>query len=81
MDQRDTQEGWYWIKYKNKHNKSTVCPCEVMLETSGPFKGIAMVRTARNDTFIEGPRHGGPGLKYAGKLDKSIRFGSRIEES
>lgn len=76
-----TSEGWYWIKYKNKHGKYTVCPCRVTLfNDGGKYAGSAIVHTARNDTFIEGPNHGGPGLKYDGKLDTSIRFGPRIEE-
>jgi hypothetical protein len=29
-----TEEGWYWIKYRNKRNKTTVCPCLVTI-----FKG------------------------------------------
>jgi hypothetical protein len=70
------EEGWYWIKYTNKRRKTTVCPCIVY-----HFKdGGTMVHTAWNDDFMEGPNHGGPGLKYDGKLDKSIRFGPRLPE-
>jgi hypothetical protein len=68
-------EGWYWIKYRNKRNKTTMCPAEVYhFEDKG-----SLVQSARNDTWMEGPNHGGPGLKYHGKLDKTIRFGPRIE--
>ncbi len=70
-----TVEGWYWIKYKNKRNSHTICPCYVTI-----LKRANVVVTARNDSFIEGPDHGGWGLKYDGKLDKSVRFGPKIEE-
>jgi len=68
------EEGWYWIKYRGKRNRMVKCPCQVWR-----FKdaGVCVV-TAYNDSFFEGPNHGGPGLKYAGKLDKSIRFGPKI---
>lgn len=70
------EEGWYWIKYKNKRNKYTVCPAEVF-----HFKdGTTLVASAKNDTFVEGPNHGGKGLKYDGVLDPSVRFGDKIEE-
>jgi hypothetical protein len=68
-----TVEGWYWIKYKNKRNYVSVCPCEVVL-----LQETTMVHTALHDSFYEGPNHGGPGLKYQGKVDKSIRFGPSI---
>ncbi len=70
-------EGWYWIKYKNKRNFFTVCPAQVINFAFG-----RVVLSARNDTFMEGPNHGGWGLKYAGesKVDTSIRFGPKIEE-
>jgi len=67
------EDGWYWIKYKNKHQEYTICPCSVVHLNETTF-----VQSARNDTFFEGPNHGGKGLKYQGKLDKSIRFGPRI---
>lgn len=67
-------EGWFWIKYRGKHG-TTLYPCEVF-----HFGEATVVRTTRNDTFHEGPQHGGAGLKYDGKVDKSIRFGPRIEE-
>lgn len=68
------EEGWYWIKYKTGKENLT-CPCAVI-----HLKEAIMVRTAFNTTFIEGPNHGGKGLKWAGdtKVDKSIRFGPRI---
>jgi hypothetical protein len=71
-----TDEGWYWIRYRNKRKKTTQCPCHV----SRFEDGAVLVVTAHNDTFMEGPNHGGPGLKYNGKPDKSIRFGPKIEE-
>lgn len=69
------EEGWFWIRYKGK-NGTVTCPCTIYHF----HDGSCLVQTARNDTFTEGPNHGGPGLKYAGKLDRSIRFGSKIEE-
>lgn len=69
-------EGWYWIRYRNKRNTTTQCPCYVSLFGNGG----CLVVSARNDTFVEGPNHGGPGLKYNGKLDKTIRFGPMIPE-
>jgi hypothetical protein len=72
-------EGWYWIKYKNKRNCYTVCPCYVTIFRSRNLTGN-LVHTARNDTFIEGPSHGGWGLKYNGKPCPDIRFGDKIEE-
>ena len=74
-----TTEGWYWCKYKNKRNKFSVCPCEVTIFSGPGLKGTH-VRSAYNTTWMEGPNHGGPGLKYDGKLDTSLRFGPRIEE-
>ena len=74
------KKGWYWIKYKNKHKEYVVCPCEVVLYNEGHLKGTALVHTARNDSFIEGPRHGGPGLKDGGKLCPDIRFGPWLGE-
>jgi hypothetical protein len=70
-----TEEGWYWIKYKNKHQKYIMCPAEVI-----HVKSETIVATSRNDTFVSGPRHGGPGLKNNGALDQSVRFGPKIEE-
>ena len=68
-----TVEGWYWMKYRNKRNCTTTCPAYVTI-----LDEAVVVVSARNDTFIEGPNHGGPGLKYNGKLDKTIRFGPHI---
>ncbi len=73
-----TEEGWYWIKYRGKRG-TTMCPCQVTIFKSG-LSGTA-VRTAWNDWFMEGPNHGGLGLKEGGgKLDKTIRFGPKIPE-
>lgn len=76
-----TEEGWYWLKYKNKHNKFTICPALVVILTieNDTIDGV-LVSSARGDTFVEGKAHGGPGLKQNGVLDKSIRFGTKIEE-
>jgi len=68
------EEGWYWIKYKNKRKRYTICPCLV----TWIGKGV-VVHTAGNDTFFAGPNHGGPELKYEGQVDKSVRFGPWIE--
>ena len=69
------EEGWYWIRYRGKHGWVR-CPCTVM-----HFKdGTNTVATARNDFFVEGPRHGGKGLKCHGKLDKNVSFGPKIPE-
>ena len=68
------EDGWFWIKYKNKRNKYTVCPCLVIHNSK-----TTMVTSAKNDTFYEGPNHGGKGLKYGGKIDTSVRFGPKIE--
>lgn len=69
------EQGWYWMKYRNKRNGFTIVPAEV-----NRFKdGTVLVHTAKNDTFIGGPNHGGPALKYSGKVDTSIRFGPAIE--
>jgi len=67
-------EGWYWMKYRGKHGM-VKCPAQVVILSRGN-----MVHSARNDTFFEGLDHGGWGLRYCGKLDKSIRFGPKIEE-
>jgi len=68
-------EGWYWMKYKNKRGGNTIVPAEVIR-----FKdGSVVVSSAKNDSFMAGPNHGGPELKYDGKVDKSIRFGPAIE--
>lgn len=74
ITQKETpqKEGWYWIKYRGKRGL-VVCPC--IVTHVGP---ATIVTTARNDSFIEGPNHGGMGLRYGGKLDKSIRFGPEI---
>lgn len=72
-------DGWYWMKYKNAEGRYIECPAYVSI-MRGPGMTANHVRSARNDSFIEGPSHGGWGLKYHGKLDKSIRFGARITE-
>lgn len=64
------EEGWYWIKYR--HGRSYKCPCEVTHLKIG-----TIVHTGRH-TFMEGPNHGGKGLKLAGLLIKSIRFGPKL---
>ena len=73
--------GWYWIKYKGKHG-TVSCPAEVIIfkPTAQSKMEANLVRSAFNDSWIEGPNHGGPGLKYHGKLDKTIRFGPKIEK-
>lgn len=53
VEETPTEEGWY-------------CPCYVTIFRGGNLVGN-VVHTARNDTFIEGPNHGGWGLKYNGK--------------
>ena len=70
-----TEEGWYWIKYR-RANHTRTCPCWVTRLKDG----TAHVKTAGHLSFIEGPNHGGPGLKVAGetKVQKSIRFGPPI---
>lgn len=75
VKQTPTKEGWYWMKYKNKRNTYTVCPAYVTIVGEA-----RMVHSAKNDSFVEGPNHGGWGLKYNGVLDPSIRFGPEIEE-
>ena len=70
-----TEEGWYWMKYKNKRNTYTACPALVVYVGEE-----VLVRSAFNDSFMAGPNHGGPQLRYDGKIDKSIRFGDRIPE-
>lgn len=75
------EEGWYWVKYKNKRSKYTVCPAQVIIfKSEGDGLNGNMVLTAKNDSFMEGPAHGGWGLRYNGVLDPSIRFGPKIEE-
>lgn len=74
-----TEEGWYWVKYKNKRNTYTVCPAEVFIGNTG-LKGSILIKSARNDTFISGPNHGGPGFRCHGVLDKTLRFGDNIPE-
>jgi len=70
-----TEEGWYWVKYRNKRNKTTMCPARVIwIDT------YVCVDSARNDSFQAGPDHGGPQLSCHGKIDKTIRFGPRIIE-
>jgi hypothetical protein len=64
------KEGWYWVKYRGKHGMTT-CPAHLMI-----FKdGTRCLHSARNDFFVEGPGHGGLGMKYNGKLDKTLSFG------
>lgn len=61
-------EGWFWMKYRGKHG-TVVCPGQVcIIDTE------TLVTSARNDTFMCGPNHGGPKLSYYGKVDPSIRF-------
>jgi hypothetical protein len=68
-------EGWYWMQYRDKHGEVSVCPCYV----AHLGNGTTLVRSALNDTWVEGPRHGGPGLKESGRaLDRSVRFGARL---
>lgn len=70
-----TEEGWYWMKYKNKRKRYTICPaCLIIVDN------ITIVHSAKNEVFMQGPNHGGEGLKYNGVLDPSIRFGPKIEE-
>lgn len=74
-------EGWYWIQYKGSRRQTVKCPAAVIIMNMKEDKEpTTLVQSARNDSWIEGPNHGGPGLKYCGKLDKSIRFGPKIEE-
>jgi hypothetical protein len=68
------EDGWYWIEYEGKHGL-VACPCRVTR-----LRDTTVVYTARNVTFIEGPGHGGPGLRCDGVLDASVRFGPAIEE-
>ena len=67
-----TVEGWYWMKYSR-----TVCPGYVTI-FRGAFSGIK-VQSARNDSFVAGPNHGGWKLKWNGK-PADVRFGPKIEE-
>lgn len=63
-----TEEGFYWIKY----GRGLICRCHVFLTDDSK---TVLVRTLYNDTFIEGPKHGGKGLKTPGEgPDKTIRF-------
>jgi hypothetical protein len=74
-------EGWYWIKYRGK-NGMTQCPAEIFIFDKHPDSTANLVNSARGDTWIEGPNHGGPGLKPKGQtiIDKTIRFGPQIED-
>jgi hypothetical protein len=65
-----SEEGWYWIKYRNKYNM-TVCPCSVVR-----FNSAVVVTTARNTTFIQYLQS--KQLRYNGKIDKTVRFGPKI---
>lgn len=70
-------EGWYWIKY-NVGRKYRICPCELFIFKKEKKGATNFIRTAGNVSFVEGPNHGGKGLKASGesKIDKSIRFWS-----
>lgn len=68
-------EGWYWCKFLNKRKKYTLTPAFVTI-----FKDGTRMVNAGNTTFIEGPNHGGWGLRWEGQLDPSVRFGDHIPE-
>jgi hypothetical protein len=71
------ENGFYWIEFKE--GRETVrMPCRVEHVNDSTH-----VRTFSMRTFMEGPGHGGPGLKYqddSGKFKRllSIRFGPKI---
>lgn len=66
------EEGWYWIKYKNKRKTYTVCPALFLVAD-----GINVVHSARNDIFFQSPNKP---FTCGGIVEKSIRFGPKIEE-
>ena len=39
---------WYWVRYKNKENRYTICPGSLM------FLQKPVVTSARNDFFVKG---------------------------
>ena len=39
---------WYWVRYKNKNNRYTICPGSLM------FLQEPVVTSARNDFFVKG---------------------------
>jgi hypothetical protein len=68
-----TEEGWYWIKY-GSGTSFVKCPCRVV-----HVKEASLVYSALGPFFIEGPNHGGKGLKNGqGKRVNTIRFGPRL---
>ena len=73
-----TAEGWYWIKYNVGGRKYRVCPCYLSIFKMDKKGTTNFIRTAGNVTFVEGPNHGGKGLKVSGetKVDKCVRFWS-----
>jgi hypothetical protein len=80
-----TEEAWYWIKHKIPRPdgyRGTIW--RVVPACVHCFKdGTASVKSAYGDTWIEGPNHGGNGLKTWIKknfiIDKSLYFGERIK--
>lgn len=70
-----TKEGWYWMKRKSVF--PSVFPCRV---TILKVSKTTVVHGFRNETFFEGPHHGGKGLTQNGVLCKGIWFGDEITE-
>lgn len=75
------ESGWYWVKYKNKHDSTVICPAWLTVYA----RGTHIVDTAKGDIFVEGPDYGGRGMRRHshgrehGQPDASFRFGAKLD--
>lgn len=60
------EEGWYWIRYRNKWDGMTICPCVVTI-----LGADAVAKTSKGDVFSRKSRNA-DGFRYA-------KFGPKIE--
>ena len=64
-------DGWHWIKYRNKKNKNSICPCFIER-----FDDIIFVSSSYGDIFIGNKDC--IELRNNGSVCLSVRFGSNI---
>jgi hypothetical protein len=78
------EEGWYWIRYRNG-NSMVYSLANLSILNYKSMRGN-ILRSFSGGHWIEGPNHGGAGLKRHDlerrpKIDTSLRFGPKIPEA
>ncbi len=68
------EDGWYWVRYTDKHRRWIIVPAEVW-NTTMNGKNIAVIKTAKGDFFAS---NANGVVKYMGRTANVLFCQKRI---